>query len=289
MSDAPAPQGQAGEGDPGIEAGSVESPPTQPEAAPPPPEPSYLEIDDDLRAKHVRVKVDGEEISVPLEEALQGYQRQAAFTQRTQELAEQRRQAEEALRLHQAMQANPGLTVQILADHAGMSVEQYLGLQAAQAQAAQQQSQEPEFDDPLERELYRERQAREALEARFTQREADEQLQRAVYGLQQQYGLNDDQVRAVVGAAMQMKLGIEYLPFVYQAMAYQAQQGAQQQVAQQRAMEDQQRQLAAANASAVVGNGTGVVGGSPTPANAEYSTYREAIEAAFDEVERRRR
>jgi len=290
VSDAPAPQGQAGESDPGIAPGQVESPPSQPETPPPPAEPEYLELDDSLRSKHVKVKVDGEEISVPLDEALQGYQRQAAFTQHSQQLAEQRRQAEDAIRLHQAMQANPGLTVQILADHAGMSVEQYLGLQRAQAAAQQAEMEtEPEFDDPLERELYQERQAREALERRFTQREADEQLQRAVYGLQQQYGLNEDQLRAVVGTAMQMNLGIEYLPLVYQSMAFQAQQSAQQTAAQQRATEEQQRQAAAAQAAAVIGNGTGVVGGGSAPVNAEYSTYREAIEAAFDEVERRQR
>jgi hypothetical protein len=241
-----------------------------------------------MRGKHVTVKVDGEELLVPLDEALQGYQRQAAFTRHSQELAEQRRQAEDALRLHQAMQANPGLTVQILADHAGMSVQEYLRLSPAQQQAAVA-GQEPEFDDPLERELYQERQAREALEARFTQREADEQLARAVYGLQQQYGLNEDQLRAVVGTAMQMKLGIEYLPLVYQAMAFQAQHTAQQDVVNQRATEEQQRQAAAANAAALVGNGTGVVGGGSAPANVEYSSYREAIAAAYDAVEARHR
>lgn len=289
MSDANAPlAGQTAEGDP-ASGGQVESQPTQSEAPPPQAAPEYLEITDDLRAKHVKVKVDGEEISVPLDEALQGYQRQAAFTQRTQELAEQRRQAEDALRLHQAMQANPGLTVQILADHAGMTVQEYLRLSPAQQQAAVQQQAEPEFDDPLERELYQERRAREALEARFAQREADEQLARAVGGLKQSYGLNDDQVRAVVGTAMQMNLGIEYLPLVYQAMAFQGQQGAQQTAAQQAAMEEQQRQQAAANAAALIGNGTGVVGGASAPANAEYSNYREAIAAAFDQVEARRR
>jgi hypothetical protein len=282
-------EGQAAEGDP-AQSGQVESPPTQSEAPPPAPaEPDYLDITDDLRSKHVRVKVDGEELSVPLDEALQGYQRQAAFTQHSQQLAEQRRQADDAIRLHQAMQHNPGLTVQILAQNAGMSVEEYLGMQAAHAAAAQQEPQEPEFDDPLERELYQERQAREALERRFTQREADEQLARAVQGLQQQYGLNQDQLRAVVGTAMQMNLGIEYLPIVYQAMAFQAQHSAQQTAAQQRATEEQQRQTAAANAANLVGNGTGAVGVTSTPGNVEYSSYREAIAAAYDEVEARHR
>jgi len=279
---------QAAEQDP-ASSGQVESPPTQSEAPPPEPTgPEYLDITDDLRSKHVRVKVDGEELSVPLDEALQGYQRQAAFTQHSQQLAEQRRQADDAIRLHQAMQANPGLTVQILAQHAGMSVEEYVGLTPQQRAVADAEA-EPEFDDPLERELYQERKAREALEARFTQREADEQLRYAVHGLQQQYGLNDDQTRAVVGTAMQMGLGINYLPMVYQAMAFRAQHEAQAQAAQQRATEDQQRQAAAANASVLVGNGTGAVGVTSTPASVEYSSYREAIEAAYEEVERRNR
>ena len=41
-----------------------------------------------------RVKVDGEEIEVTLDEALQGYQRQQAYTKRSQELAEMRKAAE---------------------------------------------------------------------------------------------------------------------------------------------------------------------------------------------------
>ena len=280
---------QAAEGDP-APGGQVELPPTQSEAPPPEPTgPEYLDITDDLRSKHVRVKVDGEELSVPLDEALQGYQRRAAFTQHSQQLAEQRKEAEDAIRLHQAMQANPGLTVQILAQHAGVPVEEYLGMSVREREEATAANAEPEFDDPLERELYQERKAREALEARFTQREADEQLARAVHGLQQQYGLNDDQLRAVVGTAMQMNLGIEYLPIVYQAMAFQAQHSAQQQAAQQRTADEQQRQAAAANAANLVSNGTGAVGVTSTPANADYSSYREAIEAAYDEVERNRR
>lgn len=287
MSDAAAPMGgQAAEVDP-APSGQVDTPPTQSEQPPPQAEPEYLDIDDEMAQRHVRVTVDGEEVSVPLTEALQGYQRQAAFTQNSQRVAEQRREAEDAIRLHQAMRSNPGLTVQILANQMGMSVEQYLGMQ--QAAAAIQEAAPaapPEFDDPLERELYEERQARLALEQRFTQRESDEQLARAVYGLQQAYDLNEDQLRVVVGVAMQNNLGIEHLPMVYQALAFQAQQSANQQVEQQRQVEEQQRQQQAAAAQAAIGNGTGVVEGTHAPA-AGYSSYREAIAAAYDEVERR--
>lgn len=47
----------------------------------------------------VTVKVDGQDVQVPLQEALNGYMRQAAFTKKTQELAQQRQQL-------QAMQVN---------------------------------------------------------------------------------------------------------------------------------------------------------------------------------------
>lgn len=286
MSDAPAPLDGAEGGSGPAPGGQAETPPAQPDASPPEPQYDYLDIDDSAASKYVKVKIDGQEQSVPLREALDGYQRQQVFTQKTQELAEQRRQNEDALRLHQAMQTNPGLTVQILANHAGMSVQDFLGLTPAEQAAA---IQEPEYDDPLEREIAQERAARQQLEQRFAQREADEQLARTVFGLQQQYGLNDDQIRAVVGTAMQMNLGVEYLPMVYQAMAFQAQQGAvlEQQQAQQ--AEEQRRQQAAQQAAAVVGNGASVTPGAPVAARNGYSTYREAIEAAYDEVERNHR
>jgi hypothetical protein len=288
VSDTPASNEAPVEGGPAPSGQAEPSPDQQSEAPQTPAEPEYLDIDDSIANRHVKVKVDGEEISVPLSEALQGYQRQAAFTRHSQQLAEQRREAEDALRLHQAMQQNPGLTIQVLASRAGMTVEQYLNL-TPQQQAAAQAEQEPEYDDPLEREIAVERQARLALEKRIAQREADDQLGRAVHGLQQQYGLNDEQVRAVVGQTMNMGLGIDHLPMVYQAMAFQAQQAAQQESVAQQAAAEAQRQAAAAQAAAVVGNGTGVNGGSPTPANPSYSSYREAIEAAYDEVESRRR
>jgi uncharacterized protein YeeX (DUF496 family) len=47
---------------------------------------------DEFGEKYVSVQVNGEEVQVPLKEALSGYQRQADYTRKTQELSEQRRQ-----------------------------------------------------------------------------------------------------------------------------------------------------------------------------------------------------
>ena len=251
-------------------------------------EPSYdfLEIDDDLANKYVRVKVDGEDISVPLNEALQGYSRTADYTRKTQDLARSSEQAQEALRLQQAFQANPGLTVQVLASQAGMSVEQFLGLTSNQQQAALAEP-EDEYLDPLERMLHEERSARLALESRIEQREADERLSNAVGGLKQQFGATDDQARAVVYQAMQMNLGIDSFPMIYQAMAYQAQQQAAAQHTAGQDAETARRRQAAQAASRVVSTGSGVPDTTEVQPVGKYNSIREAAMAAIDEVEAR--
>lgn len=249
------------------------------------PEYEYLDIDDDLGSRYVRVPVDGEEQSVPLREALQGYQRQADYTRKTQEVARQREEAANALQLQRAFQANPGMTVQILADRAGMSVQEFLGLSTAQQQQ-QIAAAEDEYIDPLEVALAQERQAREALEQRFLQREADEQLRQALTGLRQQFQIDDEQAREVVGVAYQMGLPPSMLPMVYQSMAFQrlqAQSAARQEDATNRQIEDARRQAAALASQGVISNGASVNGVQGTPANQEFTNYRDAIVAAFEQ------
>lgn len=236
--------------------------------------------------KYVKVKVDGEEISVPLNEALQGYQRQADYTKKTQELAAQRQEAENALRLAQSVQANPGLTMQVLASQAGMSVEQFLNLTPAQQQQVAADS-EPEYSDPFERALAEERQARMALQAKIEQREADEILYRAIGGLQQQLGATEEDVRAVVGQALQMGVGPEMFPMIYQSQQYQkslAVQQAQTQSQQQTAAAEQQRQAAARAAAQVVSSGSGVIGTTPVQVAGQPMTAAEAAAAALDSL-----
>ena len=252
-----------------------------------PVEPEYDYFDPtDVGEKYVKVKVDGEEISVPLNEALQGYQRQADYTKKTQELATQRQEADNALRLAQSVQANPGLTMQVLASQANMSVEQFLNLTPAQQQQAAVES-EPEYSDPFERALAEERQARIALQNRYEQREADEVLYRAIGGLQQQLGATEEDVRAVVGQALNMGVGPEMFPMIYQSQQYQkslAVQQAQTQSHQQTAAAEQQRQAAARAAAQVVGSGSGVIGTTPVQVAGQPMTAAEAAAAALESL-----
>ena len=258
--------------------------------AEPAPTYDYLEVDDPS-SKYVKVKVDGEELDVPLSDALAGYQRQADYTSKTQQLAEQRREAEEALQVYQAMQTNPGLTMQVLANRAGMSVEDYLGL-SPQQQAAAVAEPEPEFTDPLEKEIYQTRQELAEVRRQFQDQQADARLRSVVNGLKEQYGISDDEAREAVRQTASMRLGIDAVPMVYRAMAFDklsVQNQAATDVAAQQAAADQQRQAAAAAAQQPVAAGThsanGVTQASPshTP-----SSVREALDMAFEEIDARR-
>ena len=71
--------------------------------------------------KYVKVKVDGEDVSVPFGEAIQGYQRQADYTRKTQELASQREQLGYAQTLQQALESNPQETIDLLTRHYGVA------------------------------------------------------------------------------------------------------------------------------------------------------------------------
>jgi len=81
---------------------------------------------DEYADKPVKLTVDGEEIEVPLSEALSGYQRQADYTRKTQELAEQRRQVQFAAALQEALQNDPASTVELLSQHYGVNQNQHL-------------------------------------------------------------------------------------------------------------------------------------------------------------------
>jgi len=61
------------------------------------------------------VKVDGEDVQVSLDEALNGYMRQADYTRKTQEVAQQREELSYAERIAQALEADPQGAVRALA------------------------------------------------------------------------------------------------------------------------------------------------------------------------------
>ena len=69
----------------------------------------------------VPIKLDGEDLEVPLSEALAGYQRQADYTRKTQELAQQKEQFQFATALQSALDNDPAATIELLSKHYGIS------------------------------------------------------------------------------------------------------------------------------------------------------------------------
>jgi len=276
MSDTPLSEGvEADLGPDSGEAGEVE----QFEAGTEEPARQYVEVDDPDN-RWVRTKVNGEDVEIPFSEFQRGYSRQADYTQKTQALAEQRQQAEFGLRLQQALEANPRMTLQLLAEQHGMSL--------AEARAAQAAAEpEPEFADPLEKMVYEERQARLALEERLAQRDIDEQLGRAVQGLRTEFNASEDDVRTTISTALQMGLGVEALPMIYKTMAYDRFQATLAQHRAQQEAETARRTQAKASASSIVSSGQGAGNGLTDRLSADRNmSIREAIESAFEQIER---
>lgn len=254
--------GDAGEGQvEASEQGSVEEPPAR----------QYLDVDDPDN-RYVRTKVNGEEVEVPFSEALRGYSRTEDYTRKTQEVARLREEADLGIKLQVALATDPIATINLL--------------QQRYAQQQQAPPPEPEFDDPLEKMLHEERQARLALEQRIAQREQDEQLNQMVGTLRSQFNANDEDIRNTIITAAQQQLPVEMLPMVYKTMAFDRIQASVQAHRDQQAAlaaEEQRRQAAAAAASRTVANGTG----SAAPLvdrvdTGQPMTLRQAIEAAYD-------
>jgi hypothetical protein len=255
-------------------SGEITESTQQVEDATPEPARQYVEVDDPDH-RYVRVRVDGEDQEVPYSEALKGYSREADYTRKSQEVARQREQADYGLRLQQALESNPALTLQILAQQYGFTPP------------AQAQEPEPEisFDDPLERALHDERQAREALEQRIYAREADQALEAAVGNLRGRYNATDDDIREVIGTAYRMQVGVEALPMIYESMAFQRLNARVQQIRQQQT-EEQQRVTAKQQASQIVSNGAGASSNGLTNVldPNRTMTIREAALAAMEQA-----
>ena len=85
-------------------------------------EPDFFDYTD-VADKVVKIQVNGEEVTVPLQEALAGYQRQADYTRKTQELSEQKKQVQYASALQEALQNDPAATLQLLQQQYGLDVQ----------------------------------------------------------------------------------------------------------------------------------------------------------------------
>lgn len=255
--EAPAPEmGQAEATEVGVETAPAEAP-------------SYEYVDlDGFGDKYVKLKVDGEELDVPLKEALSGYQRQADYTRKTQELASQRENLQRAATIAEALERDPMGTLDVLGRYYG----------ANQPFANQPQAEpEPEFTDPLERQVWEMNQKIQS----FEQLQAQQELEREVSRLQSQY--EDFNPVEVITAALQA--GTDNLEAVYKQMAYdklvrevQTYRQATQVISdEQKSIEEAKRQAAfVAGGASANGSGTEPVGRISSVQDAWLAAKRQA-------------
>jgi predicted metal-dependent hydrolase len=154
----------------------------------------YTEIAD----KVIKLQVDGEEVVIPVKEALAGYQRQADYTRKTQELSEQRKQVQYASALAEALQNDPAATLQLLNQQYGLSA---------------QPQEEDAWIDPAEQQL---RQLEQRIAA-FEQQKAMDELTRTIDTLQSKYGEDFDADEVVAKA---LATGVTDLEAVFKQITF---------------------------------------------------------------------
>ena len=241
---------------------------------------SYLDVDDDIAERYVRVRVDGEEMEVPLREALQGYSRTADYTRKTQELASQRQQAEYALAVQRALQAQPDEALRLLARQYGVTFEQSPPAQPGAPSYDDGEEDDP-YMDPLERRLNEQQRLIDQLAYEQERRQADGVLRAAVGGLQRKYNLDEATTREIVGQALQAGRGPESFEIIYKSIAFDRANQAREIAQQQRQQSETQRRAAGQNASQLIGQG-GSANGVGRPVGEVNSDGRMSIREAYD-------
>ena len=155
---------------------------------------------DEYADKAVKLNVAGEEVDVPLREALAGYQRQADYTRKTQELSEQRKQVQFGSSLQEALQNDQRNTLELLKQHYGLD--------------EQQASEEDElYMDPTEKQY---RQLESRVKA-FEQQKALNDLEKTVESLSRKYGDAFDADEVIAKA---LATGNSNLEAVYKQTAF---------------------------------------------------------------------
>ena len=220
---------------------------------------------DEHADKPVRLTVDGEEIEVPLAEALNGYQRQADYTRKTQELAEQRRQVQFASALQEALQNDPKGTLELLSQHYGVNTQQ-------------PSEEELEMMDPTERQY---RQLESRIQA-FEQEKAMRELENQIESLSRRYGELFDANEVVAKA---LASGNTNLEAVYKQIAFDRlyDQTRSKSAAQAKQAEDTKKIVEAKREAAVVSKGGSAK--SADVSSKPIKSIRDAFDAAKRQLE----
>ena len=219
---------------------------------------------DEYSSYRVPVKLDGEELQVPLSEAIAGYQRQADYTRKTQELSQQREQVQFATALQAALDSDPASTLELLSQHYGISKKA----------AAEMMEQEDEYLDPVEKK-YRELDRRIA---QFEESQNQQLIEREIQGLQSKYG--DFDVKEVVTLAIQR--GTTDLEGTYKQLAFDKMvaQKELEELGQQRRSEIEKSVMQSKRIASVVNGGSSATASTTSETLTPISSVAEAWAAA---------
>lgn len=254
-----------------------------------PEQPQAKYFDPSEFADHVvRVKVDGEEIDVPVADLAAGYSRTADYTRKTQALAQEREQIAFWQQVDQAMKVNPQMTLQYL--------EQQYGISPAQASAGVAAAQDDEdewgYVDPATKALRDEvrelRQLMQPLATQTRQQQIVAALEQTVAQLTAKYGDDFNADEVIQEATRRGVKDVREIESVYRDMAfdrYRALSAAQQLQQANSAASTAQRRAAAQQASAQVTAGGSARGvNAPPPVHERNLTAREAARLALQEL-----
>jgi len=206
--------------------------------------------------KIVTLQVDGEEVKVPVKEALAGYQRQADYTRKTQEISEQRKQLQFAATLQEALQKDPENTLRLLNQQFGKS----------------QPTAKPEEEEYLTEEEKQVRTLTQRLSA-LEQDRAMDALVRTIDTLQEKYG---DEFNADEVVFKANQLGTTDLEAVFKAIAFDKVYAEKTKASKK--LEEEQARLSAKRGATIVSSGASAKGSAPK--SAPPKSIQEAYELA---------
>lgn len=208
--------------------------------------------------KYVKLQVDGQEVTVPITEALAGYQRQADYTRKTQELSEQRKQLQFAATLQEALQADPENTLRLLSQQFGIS---------------QTTATEPEDEEWLTPEEKQVKELNNRLAA-IEQERAMDALLGTIRTLESKYG---DEFNADEVVFRANQLGTTDLEAVFKMIAFDKVYNEKSEASKKLAQE--QERLNAKRSATIVSSASSKVSGSQPPSAQPKSVF-EAFEQA---------
>jgi len=205
--------------------------------------------------KVVRLQVDGEEVVVPVKEALAGYQRQADYTRKTQDLSQQKQQVQFASALQEALDKDPASTVELLRNHYGLNNEVV---------------EEDEYMDPWEKQY---REVNKRLQS-FEESQALQDIEKTVSRLQNNYGEDFDPNEVVAKA---LATGNNDLEAVYKQIAFDRLWENQKQM---NAKSQKEKQIVESKRQTGIVSGAGTSAATTTSSSAPVSSLRDAFDLA---------